>query len=115
MTPWVYIKSVSAWGSETYLSELKTELESIPINDYPLQAVSQLTGYVDESAYEISILHSHANQSQIEHRIGLFYAELLSGCNCHDDPVAIPAYCEFQLTIQKVDGQASLTLHSQTA
>ena len=39
-------------------------------------------------------------------RLGVFFAEVVGGCNCHDDPVATHSYALLGLRIARSDGAA---------
>lgn len=51
-------------------------------------------------------------------KAGLFYAGIIAGCSCADDPTPVgehPEYCEVQLYINKATAEATVTLVTDPA
>jgi hypothetical protein len=43
--------------------------------------------------------------------VGIFYAGIITGCNCADDPTPVEAqkkYCEIHLTIDRTNAAANI-------
>jgi hypothetical protein len=55
-------------------------------------------------------LTSRADAERIEIVVGVFFTEIVGGCSCGDEPVAVNGYVELSLRIERVDGAAVILL-----
>jgi hypothetical protein len=97
-------RSLAAWGTKSFAAALKAELEGLDVADLPLQQGLERTSYVTESPFRVSLLGLGERGSTIEARIGVFYAGVVAGCACADDPGPVeeqPEYCELLIEIHK--------------
>ncbi len=76
----------------------------------PLQKGAAYGGVVDDSNLAVSILRSSDAGSAIVVRVGVFFTEVIAGCNCDEEPQSIPAYCELRVDIDKLSAEAEMTL-----
>ena len=94
-------------------ARLLAALRRLPNGALPLQAACTQGGIVDDRSLGISLLGSHATPTHVVARIGVFFAELVGGCSCHDDPAASPAYAELRVEIARADGRAAIAVVSE--
>lgn len=97
--------SVRAWNTATFAAALKADILGLGAGVLPLQQAAG-GGSIDESDIEITLLGCSDSATEIHARVGVFFAEILAGCSCGDEPAASTAYCELRVSIDKADGQA---------
>lgn len=79
---------------------LRDRLNGLPTGILPLADACTQGGRVDESARSIGVLRSWHEDGCGHVRIGVFFGEVVAGCNCNDDPVTDNVYACFELCIE---------------
>lgn len=105
--------ALRAWGGPAFESELKRELEALDAAHLPLQQGLRAGSYALHDPLEAMILRVEDAGERIRVRTGMFYAGVVAGCNCADDPTPVEAqreYCELQLEIDKATAATTVTL-----
>lgn len=97
-------------NAETLSAQLKTQLEALPINDLALHQATTQGGAIADKPISISILNITESNTTIQVRAGMFFTEVVGGCNCHDDPVEYNGYGITQITIDRQTGNADIQL-----
>jgi hypothetical protein len=95
--------SRNAWGSTRFEAVLKRELASHAA-DLPLQAALSFGSAVHDAPIEAMLLGATEDADRIEAQVGVFFAGIVAGCNCADDPTPVEPqheYCELLLIIDK--------------
>jgi len=105
-----FIDAVRDWPTDTFALSLKRELMALGSGVLPLGKGVAYGGVVDDSNLAVSILRSTDAGSAIVVRVGVFFTEVIAGCNCDEDPLSIPAYCELHINIDKLSAEADMTL-----
>lgn len=108
-------KACEAWPTPEFDTVLKHEIESLDNNLLPLQQGLTQTSHVSEDKISAIILHRSAEQGKIHVKTGIFYSGVIAGCSCADDPTpldTITEYCEVQFDIDRMTGEAVITLLS---
>ena len=85
-------------------------IDALPPGELPLQSCCTQGGIVDETERTISLLSVQHTDESIQARIGVFFTEVVGGCNCHDDPVRHHAYCVVQIRINRRDANIEIAL-----
>ena len=88
-------------------------LEQLPYGTLPLHEACTQGGMVDDSGLSISVLRHVTSDTHVTLRLGVFFAEIVGGCNCHDDPIATHSYALLGLRIARDDGGAEFQLLSE--
>lgn len=97
------------WNSEVFAETLKNELEALPPGSLPLlQAASR--GVPDDRELRVMLLHAADHQDGIQAKVGVFFNEILAGCNCGDEPTSLQSYCEMQVSIDKTTAEAEFSV-----
>jgi hypothetical protein len=105
--------SVQAWGTPAFRDTLKREIEQLDAKRLPLQQGLSRTSYAADRPHTALILGSREDGRFIRARVGIFYAGIVAGCSCADDPTPVTEeeeYCELQLDIERTTAQATVTL-----
>jgi hypothetical protein len=103
-------QSLRAWKTERFAQTLKAEIEALGADTLPLRDASTHSGVVDDASRSISVLSSVDDDVTIQARVGVFFNEILAGCNCSEDPMPIASWCEVQVAIDKATAAASFRL-----
>ena len=85
-------------------------LKAIPPDTLPLQSCCAQGGIVDETERTIGLLGHECMDWGIRVRAGVFFIEIVGGCNCHDDPVRHNAYCVIEIDLRRRDGSVDIRL-----
>jgi hypothetical protein len=89
-------------------------LQRLPPDALPLHETCTQGGMVDDGDLGISQLSRATSESHVTARVGVFFDEIVGGCNCHDDPVATARYAVLAVRIARGDGSAGIRLVSKT-
>lgn len=103
-------QSLSQWGSDHFKSTLKQELETLPSGSLPLYQATQQGGQVDDSNIAVLINSVEEQDKLICVSIGVFFYEIMGGCNCGDEPPSENTYCDMLLSINKHSGETLCTI-----
>lgn len=85
-------------------------LSALPAGILPLREACTQGGFVDESARQISVIDVKRSRDHVAARIGVFFAEVVGGCNCHDDPASSPVYARFDLKFARHSTEVEIHL-----
>jgi len=118
-------RSVSAWNSPAnrlrFRAILVGELESLGADHPALQPLLQAgliqTSAVAEAPLAFQLLSQREQNGRILVHLGLFYAGIIAGCSCADDPSpsdSLTEHCELMLEIILATGEARLTQWDQS-
>lgn len=106
-------KARNAWGTSDFEGTLKTEIEQMGIDDLPLQEALSTSSYVVDKKISAMVIGASEEAGLIRAKVGIFYAGILGGCACADDPTPVnenSEYCVVQLDIDKATAETAVTL-----
>lgn len=92
---------------------LKDEIEQMDQALLPLQQGLSHSSYVSDSPFSVVVLEFGKTSGRIRIKTGIFYAGIISGSCCADDPTPcdeLTEYCEIEFLIDPEDGEAEVTL-----
>lgn len=102
-------EAARAWGGADFGTALKAELEALGAQALPLLAGMQHGSHVPDTPLEVMALRAQAVPGGVLARVGVFFASVLGGCSCADDPTPVeaqPEYCELEIRLDPVSGRA---------
>lgn len=105
--------SLQAWGTPAFRDTLKAEISALGQADLPLQQGLSHTSSVSDTPPQAVILSATDEGNCLQVKAGLFYAGIIGGCSCADDPTPVDEqteYCEVLLEIDKGSGETKVTL-----
>jgi len=105
--------AASAWGTPDFNEALKADIEQLTLSQLPLQAGLSQSSYVSDEPYRAMVIGATEADGCIHARAAIFYAGVIAGCNCSDDPTPVesqPEYCEVLFTINRDTGDTTITL-----
>ena len=79
---------------------------ALPANALPLQQGLSQGDIASEKPEKVSVINSDETDTQIIVKLGVYFTEIISGCSCGDDPGMLNGYCEMQVAIDKLSGDA---------
>ena len=106
--------SLEAWGTAGFETALKQELQKLDHDMLPLQEGLEQSSHVSDAKINIVILRTSEARDSICVKAGVFYAGIIAGSCCADDPTPISEnteYCEVLFTINKTTAETVVTLH----
>lgn len=104
-------ESAHAWDRADFPAVLKRELAAHAA-ELPLQQALSGTSAVADEAVTVVLLAAQADATTIHAKVGIFFAGILAGCSCADDPTPVEPqteYCELEVAIERATGNASLS------
>ncbi len=105
--------ALDAWNSPDFEHALKQEIQAIDTGLLPLQEGLSQSSHVSDSDISVVILHITETADVIRAKTGIFYAGIIAGSCCADDPTPVceqTEYCEVQLDIDKITAATTITL-----
>ncbi len=106
-------QSLSAWGSDDFEQVVKQEIQQLDSAQLPLQQGLAQSSYVSDSKFSATILNVTESANDIRIKTGIFYAGIIAGSCCADDPTPVceqSEYCELMFVIDKTTAETSVTL-----
>ena len=95
---------LEAEDAERFKQRLAAALKALPGGSLPLHAGCEQGGLVDDSNISASVLSVEQDKQRFLARVGIFFTEIIGGCNCNDDPLEVNAYCVLEVVISRRDG-----------
>ncbi len=105
--------TLRAWGTPDFDLALKNEMLTVDKSLLPLQAGLAQSSHVSDSDISVVILNQTETDAAIQVKIGIFYAGIIAGSCCSDDPTPVceqTEYCEAELLINKTTAHTTVTL-----
>ena len=106
-------KSLAAWGTPEFRDVLKAEIARMGSAELPLQQGLSGSSYAVDTPPQAVILSASEAGDCLRVKAGLFYAGIIAGCSCADDPTPVDEqteYCEVLLEIDKASAETRVTL-----
>lgn len=106
-------ESHKARATPEFATVLKRELETLALDQLPLQQALARGNQVLDDKRTVLILSVDEGPEVIRAKVGVFYSGIIAGCSCADDPTPVEAvneYCEMWLALDKRTGEAAVSL-----
>ena len=100
-------RTASAWGGPDFEAVLKAELAAVGAVTLPLQGGLRRGSVVVEAPVEVMPISAAERDGFLRLRVGIFYAGILAGCGCADDPTPVeaePEFCELVVELDPASG-----------
>ncbi|MEJ2060391.1 MAG: hypothetical protein P8Y64_07885 [Gammaproteobacteria bacterium] len=108
-----FARSLSAYGTPSFNEVVQTEIENLGADSLPLQAGLSRSSVALDDDIRAMVISVSEEPGSIRVKAGIFYAGIIAGCSCADDPTPVdvqPEYCEVRFDIDKHTGRATATL-----
>ena len=109
-------RAIQAWGTPQFEAILKQEIEALDATQLPLQQGLSVSSVVVDTKPTVMILKVTETAQALLAKVGIFYAGMVAGCNCADDPTPLsenPEYCVVLVRIDKHTADTAITLLSE--
>lgn len=103
-------ESLKHWNTASFKDVFKSELLSLDTSLLPLHRATNQGGHVDYSNLGLTILSTSESENLINVKTGIFFTEIVGGCNCDDDPGESNNYCILLINIDKNTSTCSFAL-----
>ena len=107
------VDALQAWGTPDFEESLKHEIQQLDHALLPLQQGLSQSSHVSDAAIKVLVLKLTETDQAILARTGIFYAGIIAGSCCSDDPTPVSEnteYCEVLFEINKITAVTALTL-----
>jgi len=84
-----------------FAQTLQKEIRGLKSGSLPLHKATSQGGHVNDSNISVTVLAAKDLGNTISIKAGVFFSEVVAGCNCGEEPMEHSAYCEMQITIDK--------------
>jgi len=108
-----FSKALTARNSAAFNATIKDEIEHLDVDLLPLEQGLSRSSHVSADRVGATILRVEAETGRIRVKAGLFYAGIIAGCGCADDPTPVDElaeYCEVWFEINAATGEAEVSL-----
>jgi len=105
--------ALKAWGSPGFEKILKDSIEKLEPGILPLQQALTLSSHVSDAPISVVVLRLTETAQSIQAKTGIFYAGIIAGSCCSDDPTPVSEnteYCEVLFEIDKDTAGTMITL-----
>jgi hypothetical protein len=102
-----------AWGGADFGAALAREIEQLDPALLPLQQGLSATSVAVPEGFKVVFFGAEEAGNAIRARVGVFYAGVIAGCSCADDPTPVepqPEYCELDIDIDPGTARARIAL-----
>lgn len=106
-------RSANAWGAPDFEAVFKRELQQLGADRLPLQQGLAASSVAVDTTIDVMIKRVSDDTHAIRVKAGIFYAGIVAGCSCADDPTPVSEnteYCEVEVVIDKATAAATITL-----
>jgi hypothetical protein len=107
------LRSLAAWGTPRFAATLKAELEAVDPGSLPLQEALTSSSAVAPGGFTVMVRGATADAEALRVNAGIFYAGIIGGCSCADDPTPVneqDEYCQVRIDIDRRTAQARIAL-----
>jgi hypothetical protein len=105
--------SLAAWNTPDFDRTFKREVEQLDASLLPLQQGLSFTSSVADEPFGVMPLATEATADRLRVKAGVFYAGIVGGCSCADDPTPLesqPEHCVLWFEIDRSSGAARAEL-----
>lgn len=106
-------RALDAWDSPDFEPALKQDIAQLDASQLPLQQGLSVGSHVTDGPLGATIIRVCADENVIHVKAGIFYASIIAGCSCADDPTPLSEnaeYCEVWFGIDRKTAEASVAL-----
>lgn len=111
-------ESRAAWNTPAFGEVFRYEAEQLDAALLPLQQGLTATGCVADAPFRVMLIAATAAGGCIRVKAGIFYAGVIGGCSCADDPTPLeaqPEYCTLWFEIDMSSGETRVALATAAA
>lgn len=110
IAPALFCRTLCADSDADRVAAVTAELRQLAPERLPLHRATTQGGLVKPDSISISMLGAHCRGPSTVVRASVFFAEVIGGCNCHDDPLEANGYCVLEVTVDHRLGTVAIAL-----
>lgn len=99
-------RTLGSWNTESFKQTLKEEMETLRGGALPLDQAVERGNRVYDHDLGVTVMQVWDDAEAIHARVGVFFAEVISCVSCGEGDPIDEAYCEMEVSIDKVTAQA---------
>lgn len=106
-------RTLAAWNTADFDTVFKQEAGQLDAHVLPLQQGLSYSSSVAREPFQLAVLATESTTIRLRIKASVFYAGMVGGCNCADDPTpqeSQPEYCELWFEIDRHTGQTRVCL-----
>ena len=104
--PLRFERALAVWGSADFETVLKQELADV-VEILPLQQGLAVGSQIVPAPITVVIHRADAMEKIIRVKAGIFYASIIAGCSCADDPTPVSENTEYCVVLLEIDRQTA--------
>ena len=107
------VQALAAYDTPDFKAAFKREVEQLDAALLPLQQGLTHSSRVADSGFAVMVIGVEDDADSIRVKAGIFYAGVIAGCNCADDPTPPneqSEYCEVLFDIDRHTAATTLAL-----
>lgn len=105
--------ALKAWETPDFETALKDDIQKLDSETLPLQQGLSQSSHVVDTKISVIILNTSETPESVCIKTGIFYAGIIAGSCCADDPTPLSEnteYCELLFEINKITAETAVTL-----
>lgn len=106
----LFPRTLHDWPHNAGVAAIKADLEAMHPDRLPLHLATTQGGVVEPRGLTASVLRVSRDGDRLHARAGVFFTEVVGGCNCHDDPIRANGYCVLGIDLDAVSGTVHFEL-----
>jgi len=106
----ILTESLKHWNTASFKDTFKSELLSLYTTALPLHLATNQGGHVNYSRIGLTILSTSEDENLVNVKTGIFFTEIVGGCNCDDDPIEANTYCVLLIAINKTTADCHFSI-----
>jgi hypothetical protein len=106
-------RTLAAWNTSGFVDAFKREVEALDADLLPLQQGLSFTSSVADEPFHVMLLAKDETADRMLVKAGVFYAGIVGGCSCADDPTPLesqPEHCVLRFEIDSHSGETCVEL-----
>lgn len=106
-------RALETWGTPTFREAIKQEIEQLDNRLLPLQQALSHGSHALETQHKAVLMGATDLGERLRVKVGVFFASVIAGCNCADDPTPMEEeteYCVLAFDIDKATAEATVEL-----
>jgi hypothetical protein len=98
--------TLAAWDTPEFRTVFAREVEALDADLLPLQQGLSVTSAVADEPFRVVLIGAETTTHGLRIRAGVFYAGIVGGCSCADDPTPLESQTEYCVVVFEIDADS---------